>query len=344
MKKLIFSILSLLLGLILFFWLFNQIGWHGIKQAFLRLSGVEGIIALILAVFYTLFGALRWRVILKNKGFVFSVKELYGSYLACFAITYLAPLILFGGEVFRGYILNQKKPAFAKATAGRQEKNSLEKGIAASIIDGIFEYASEFLIVVCGIITLFFTINLKLNALYVFIGSVVLIITGIIFYFFFVKKKSLIKIIFKTNNHGAIIEQEIIDFFDFKNKYFQKAVFYSCIKIILRFFQYWILLEFLGKSVSLMFAISALGVSVLSMLPPVSADLGTHDFGSALLFEKMGLGSEAGIVFASIVRAINLTLSIFGIMFLVKTGIQMFQDRIFKKIDRIALVINKIRK
>ena len=336
MKKLIFSILSLLLGLILFFWLFNQIGWHGIKQTFSQLSGVGGIIAFILAVFYTLFGALRWREILKNKGFHFSVKELYGSYLASFAITYLAPLIFFGGEVFRGYILNQKK----------QEKNSLGKGIAASMIDGIFEYASEFLIVVCGIIALFFTIDLKINILYILIGSVVLIILGIIFYYFFIKKKSLIKIFFKTddNNHGAIIEKEIISFFDFKNHFFQKAALFSFVKIMLRFFQYWILLEFLGESVSLVFAISTLGVSVLSMLLPVSADIGTHDFGLALLFEKMGLGREAGVVFASVIRGINLILSVFGIVFLIKTGIQMFQDKISDKIDKLALVINKARK
>jgi len=332
MKTTIFSILSLLLGFALFFWLFNQIGWHGIKQSFSQLSGMGGIIALILAVFYTLFGALRWREILKNKGFYFSAKELYGSYLASFAITYLAPLVFFGGEIFRGYILNQKK----------QEKNSLEKGIAASIIDGIFEYISEFLIVVCGIITLFFTINLRLNILYTLMSSIVLIILGIIFYYFFIKKKSLIKIFFKTNehNHGTIIEKEIISFFDFKNHFFQKAVLFSFVKIMLRFFQYWILLEFLGGSVSLLFAVSTLGVSVLSMLPPVSADIGTHDFGLALLFEKMGLGREAGIVFASVIRGINLILSVFGLVFLIKVGIDVLQGRLFKKIDKIISKIN----
>jgi len=336
MKTPIFSILSLLLGLILFFWLFNQIGWSGIKQTFSQLSGIEGFIAFILAVFYTIFGALRWKTILQDKGFDFSLKQLYGSYLAGLSITYLAPLIPFGGEVFRASILNQKK----------QEKNSLEKGMAASIVDSILEYASKFLIVIFGIATLFFTINLKLNILYVWICSVVLAIIGITFFLFFVKKKSLIKIFFKTgqDNQGTIIEKEIRLFFNFKNRFFQKAVLFSFTKIILQLFQYWILLDFLGESTSLMFAISVLGVSVLSMLPPVSAGIGTHDFGAALLFEKMGLGREADIVFVSVIRGINLILSIFGIVFLIKIGIQMFQHRIFKKVDKIALAINKVRK
>ena len=71
------------------------------------------------------------------------------------------------------------------------------------------------------------------------------------------------------------------------------------------------------------------------MTPPISADLGSHDLGSIILFEKLGMGQEMGVVFASIIRSINLALSLAGIFFLIKAGVGIFKHKAIEVIDKI---------
>lgn len=332
MKKLVFSLISLILGITLFFWLWNEIGWQEIKNNFLRLSVLEAGFLILLSFLIVFLGAIRWRTILKSKGYNFSLKELYAHYLAAFAITYLAPVIVLGGPIFRGYVLSSKE----KKTV------ALEKGMAISFIDEVFEYVSAWLMVFSALFLLFLTAGLPLKELRLAILLGFLFLAGFIFYYFLIKKKSLIKLLFKAEeqNNGVKIEREILAFFEIKNKFFQKAFFLSLAKLSVRFFQYWLLLNFLGKPVSFLSGIIVLGVSILSMAPPVSADFGTHDLGSTILFEKIGLGKGAGIAFASLVRGLNLILSILGIGFLIKIGFDNLQQKLFKQISKIFLINN----
>jgi len=329
MKKALFALISFGLGIVLFFWLLNEIGWQKIKSVFLSFSGLEGGIILSLAILGAVLGTLRWREILKSKGYDFSLRELFGNYLASFAITYLAPMILLGGEIFRGYSLNSK------------EKNSasLEKGMAASFIDAIFEYVFEWGAAFLGLVAFFLTAGLSLGNSQA-IAFIILVLAGggTLGYFLF-KGKSLIKILFGVDEQNQVrkIEREVFSFFRIKNRFFQKATLFSFSKAFLRFFQYWILVEFLGKSICLPAAVSVWGISVLLMAPPISADLGTHDLGAAILFSKLGIGREVGAVFASIIRGTNLILAISGIAFLIKTGIVVLQRKFSEKINKIFL-------
>ncbi len=333
MKRFLFSLASLFLGIGLFLCLLNQAGWQEVKKTILAFSSIEGAFLFVLGFANTLLGALRWREILKSKGCFFSLKELYGHYLASFAITYLAPLIVFGGVFFRGYVLNLKG------------KNSapLSKAMIASFIDGIFEHGSEVITALLGLISLFFLISFPFKAFRIAILILVIFLGAIFFYYFFLKKKSFIKIFLKIDerNRGRKMEKEILSFFNPKNNIFQKAVFLSLAKTFLTLFQYWILISFLGKSISFLTAISVLGMSVIFMAPPISADIGAHDLGSAFLFGRLGLGRETGIVFASIVRGINLILAVGGIIFLIKAGFITLRQKIFKKIGKIHQLYSK---
>lgn len=332
MKKIIFSIVFLFLGVVLFFWLLNETGLKEIKTTLLRLSGVEGSFLLLLGALCALLGTLRWREILKSKGYWFSLKELYGYYLASFAITYLAPMIAFGGEMFRGYVLNLKD----------EHSTALNQGMAASFIAGIFEYVFEWLAIFLGLGACFFTTNIYFKNHNLVIFLIVLFLSGGFLAYRIFKKKSLIKLLFNVgeDNRGRMIEKETLAFFRLSNKTFRKAFLISIVKASLRLFQYWLLVQFLGKPVSLLYAVSILGVSVLAMAPPISADVGTHDLGSAILFENLGMGQETGIVFASIVRGINLVLAFGGICFLVKAGFATIQQKLFEAIDKISTIKN----
>lgn len=332
MRKIFFSLISLLLGILLFFWLLSRAEWQEAKNTFLRLSGMEVGLLLLLAILGTLLGAARWRQILKSKGCYFSLRELYGLYLASFAITYLAPIIVFGGEIFRGYVLNSRM----------KDSTPFKTGMAASFIDGIFEYAFGWLALLLGIASLLFTVGLPIKNLQISFFLIFLFLCGGLLGYFIFKKKSLLRIFFNVDekNTARSIEKEVFTFFKIRNITFQKALLFSFFKTTLRFFQYQILLEFLGRPTSFLSSLSVLGVSVLSMALPISADLGTHDLGSAILFKRLGIGWEAGIVFATIVRGINLFLSIVGIFFLIKAGTDLLRRTLLKKISKISFFNN----
>jgi uncharacterized protein (TIRG00374 family) len=332
MKKIIFSLVSFVLGVVLFFWVLNQTEWQEIKITLTQLSVIESMFLLFLGALGILLGTLRWREILKNKEREFSLRELYGSNLASFAITYLAPAVVFGRELFKGYVLGSQK----------KDSASFEKGMAASFIDGIFEFLFEWLAIFSGIASFFLIAGFSFHYLLLLVFIVFLFAIIVFLGHFILRKKSILKILFNIDeNHMArAVEKEILIFFKTKNRTFKRVLLISFLKSMLRLLQYWILIAFLGTPISLLSALSVFGISILSMAPPVSADLGTHDLGSAILFQKLGMGGEKGVVFASIVRGINLVLSLAGIFFLLRTGLGMLRRKLFNIIDRIVVLSN----
>jgi len=327
MKKLLFSLISLSLGIILLFWLVQKIGWRNIKDTILQLSFWELIFVLFLGFLCLLFGTLRWREILRQKGYQFSIAELYGEYLASFAITYLVPLVFFGNEVFRSQVLTLK----------RKDALLPEKTLSAAIIDRIFETGFQTTTIFLGVLSLFLITGSLLMS---FVVIVFLFFLILLFYYFFFFKKSFIGGFLRLdkNNHFRLIEKEIFAFFKIRNRFFQRALLFSFLKTTLNLLQYWILIYFLGSKLSFLEAVSVLGISILSMAPPISADFGSHDWGSALLCSKLGLGMERGVAFASIVRGINLILATLGILFLIKIGFFAFLQKILKKINKLLSI------
>ena len=68
---------------------------------------------------------------------------------------------------------------------------------------------------------------------------------------------------------------------------------------------------------------------------PVGADLGTLDFGSALLFKQLGLGEGVGVAFALMVRLNNLTFGLLGVLCLIKLSLVELRHKIVEKIGKI---------
>jgi len=334
MKKLLFSLIFLFIGLALFFQVSEQVGWQEIKKAFSDFSAAKMAPVLFLGFLAAFIGNLRWRKILKSKGYFIPLKDLFGHYLASFAITYLVPMVAFGGEAFRGYILKGKNGV------------SFEKGMAASFIDGIFEYVSEWLIIFLGLTFFFLKIGLfSSNPEFVFLFFLLFLAGSAVFVFIAFRKKTVIKLFFHLDDGhpGLKIEKDIFDFFNSKNPAFQTACILSLAKIFTRLTEFAILVNFLGESVSLASAFAVLGVSVLAMAPPVSADIGTHDFVSVFLFKKLQMNPAKGAAFASAIRGVNLFLSLVGLFFLIKFSLESLRDSLFKKAEKLSSKINRIK-
>ena len=77
------------------------------------------------------------------------------------------------------------------------------------------------------------------------------------------------------------------------------------------------------------------GASSAALETPISADLGTHDLATALVFEKMGLNRQAGVVFALIIRGANLIIVGLSLLLFSKLGFRVFKGNLLEWIDRV---------
>ncbi len=173
MKKILLFLLSLLIGIGLFIWIGKITGWQEIKQSFLLFTGWQGFVILGLTLLMMLIGTWKWKEILKGENIAISFRELFKPYLLGFSIMFLAPILLWGGEVLRSYILRKNNSI------------SWSKGMASVIIERILEWTANLIIIFFGLLFFLLMIGLPPIKLLIIFGSIFFVFSGLIIYFYF---------------------------------------------------------------------------------------------------------------------------------------------------------------
>lgn len=335
MRKVILFLISLAIGFGLLFWIIRAVGWQEIRLSFLSFSGWHGFIILFLTILMLMVGSWRWKEILKTQGDNISFFSLFKFYLAGFSILFFAPMIIFGGETFRAYLLKEKYSIPWK------------KGMASVIIDRMIELTIYMLIILVGVVFLFLHQGLPQGQLSMILwGVLVFFIFGIsLFYFKSFKKQSFLKFFAKLFNPKIDdgvpleVEREFIKLLKPKKAFFWKVIGLSCLKCGLVLARAWFLVLCLGKALSFLPALSVLSFSYLAVMIPIPAALGTHEAFQTFVFNSFGLGASFAPVFTMIIRGAELTLALIGLFILFKLGAGILGTILFKKLDN--LVNNK---
>jgi len=327
MKKFLLFLVSLLIGVILFIWIIQRIGLEEIKLAFFTFSGPDGLAILGLTLLMLIVGNWRWKEILKNQGNNLSFLSLFRLYLAGFSILFFVPMIIFGGETFRAYLL--------------KEKYSIpwNKGMASVIVDRVIELTIYILIILTGVIFLFSYRGLPPGYLAMILGGTITFFTVMIglFYFKSFKKQSVFKFFGKLFNPKVDdgepfeVEKEFIKLLKPKKAFFWKIVGLSCLKCGLALARVWFLIVFLGKVIGFLPALSVLSFSYLSILVPIPMALGTHEAFQTLTFYGFGLGASFAPVFTMVIRGAELTLALIGVFILFRLGTGLLGTILFRK-------------
>ena len=335
MKKFLLFLVSLLIGVILFIWIIQRIGLEEIKLAFFTFSGPDGLAILGLTLLMLIVGNWRWKEILKNQGNNLSFLSLFRLYLAGFSILFFAPMIIFGGETFRAYLL--------------KEKYSIpwNKGMASVIVDRVIELTIYILIILTGVIFLFSYRGLPPGYLAMILGGTLVFFIVMIglFYFKSFKKQSVFKFFGKLFNpkiddgEPFEVEKEFIKLLKPKKTFFWKIVGLSCLKCGLALTRAWFLILSLGKVISFLPALSILSFSYLAILIPIPAALGTHEAFQTLTFNNLDLGASIAPVFTMVIRIAELTLALIGAFILFRLGAGLLGSILFRKIEN--LINNK---
>ena len=326
MRKFLLFLISLLIGIGLFVWILKTVGWQEIKNAFLVFTGWQGIVILILTFLITLFGVWEWKVILKSGGTDISFRDLFKPYLAGFSISYLAPMLVLGREIFRSYVLKEKHLV------------SWPKGIASAVIDRILDFTVELTFILFGLFFFFLMVGFPPRNLAIILGVLLVLAAGTSFFYFKIfKRESIVKFFIKffipkyQNDHTPLyIEEEIFNFFKINDVYMWKGFGLTFFEKVIKLLRTWLLISFLGKNIGFSSALSVLAFSYLVAMIRIPADLGSHEAVQTFVFSSLGLGASAGTAFAMIMRGAELITALIGVFFLFRLGSKLLGKNLLK--------------
>lgn len=330
MKKILVILISLSIGIGLLYWVISVAGWQEIKKTILTFTGWQGLAILGVTIISTIVGAWKWKEILDGMGLSIPMRETWEMYCSGLVIRYFASAIVVGAELFQGYALKEKYQV------------PWSKGMASIIIDRALDWITNFVTMFFGIAFLFFKLGILSSKLALISGGMFLVslIGFSVLYFQFLKRESIVRFILKfvnRKNHNEEhkgIKKEIFDFLTVKKGAFRKSFIYAFLEEVLMILRAWLLINFLGKGVSLFPAMAILSVSYLVTLVPIPAAIGSHEAAQTLAFNSLGLGINTGIVYAMISRGADLILLILGIAILFHLGLRLVEIVLFKKIDK----------
>lgn len=321
LKNYLLFLLSFLIGLSLFIWVIKFVTWTEIRSVFLIFTGWEGMVIIALTFLEMLLGNWRWKEILKNEGVQISFSESLKISLAGFSLTYLTPMLIGSGELLRSYILKTKKQiTFAKA-------------IASVIIDRIFEWTDNLVVVFLGMVFFLYKINLPpRNSLLIFSGGFLLFTLGMSFFYFkALRRESMAKTLGKVFNHRLDekpleVENEIFHFFKPPRKTMWQCIGYAFLGSFIVYLKFMFLMMFLGKEIQILPILSILGFDYLVTMFPIPTALGSREAVQTFVFESLHLGASTAFVFTNIIRGGELVLALVGLVFFLRSGISLFQD------------------
>jgi len=329
MKKLGLFLVSLAIGIGLFVWVLKFVGVQELKNILDILISWQGLVIFGFTLSIMLVSNWRWKQIFEGEGVKISFRSLLGPYLAGFGVLYLAPILIWGGELLRVYILKKRNLI------------SWPKAMSAVIIDRILEWTFNLAAIFFGISFFIYKIGLPSSKLFIIFGGIFLIFVLAIFFFYFkaLKKESIAKaigkiFIKKLDGQPLDTEREIFDFFKPRNKSMYKAILLSFLRMVLIYFRAWVLVFFLGKNITWVSALIIFGFSYLAVMIPIPASLGSHEAIQTFVFKSLGLGISSAAGFTILIRATEIIFALLGIVILLQMWTGLLKNILLGKGDK----------
>jgi uncharacterized protein (TIRG00374 family) len=325
-KQKLLLIFSFLLGLAIFIWLGMITGWKEIGKAFAVFTGWQGLVIVIISFLVALIGNWRWREILRDSGISIPFFQLFKIYLGGYAMMYLFPILIWGGEAFRVYGLTKEK------------KLSWRQTFPSVIIERILEWTTNILVIFLGIFFFLYNVYLPPKEIIMIFGVFLVFFVSIITYFYIkaLGKKSIIRELVRnfakkevSDTNGMIaVENDVFNFFQLNRGSFRKGFALSLLRALMMQARVWILIFFLGNAIGFFPSLSILSFTYLSSMIPIPTSLGSHEAIQFYAFTSLGLLPSMATVFTMIIRGAEIIISLVGIFFLIKTGFNLVGNKL----------------
>lgn len=323
-------IASLLAGALLFSLTIKEAGIDNVKNTILFFPA-----SILIVVFLINFlaicgvGAWRWKIILESQNsHKINFAKVLRAKLAGFAISYLTPSVLVGGEPVRAYMIKE------------ESDYGWEKSFASVIIDQAIYFFTLLLFMIAGFLFLADHFSLPREIFYGF-GFIVLMTIfifhlfhsrtinknpdGVGLFMFIIKTVKLNRFSYIKNRESSICKTEkiIAQFFKNKKKAFIRSFFLAILESVLYATMIWIIVLSLGQIVNLTEAISIFFFITIANFIPIPGSLGSFEASLTFIFNLLELGKSNGFTFSLIYRFINIALVIVGFFALIYFEIKM---------------------
>ena len=316
-------------AVVLLAWSLGRLPVEDIFQALDHLHLESALILVLLNIAVVLLISSRWWLILRAQGQTINLFRLVGFRLAAFSVSYFTPGPQFGGEPLQVHLLTRHGIPVSSA-------------LASVSLDKLLEMAINFTFLVGGILLvlqsgllggLAFSQALASSQVLAFALGLLLIPAGYLAALWGGKRPlaGLLKRISNPRLRAStrlVGEAEALagEFCRQKPIALLAAVAVSLLIWAVMVLEYYLLLNFLGLSVTLAQAIAGLTAARLAFLAPTPAGLGALEASQALASEALGFGLVSGLTVSLVIRARDLLIGAAGLvlaaLFLKKSSIR----------------------
>lgn len=347
MRKSIFYIISLFLGIVLFVFTIKQAGIGSILKS-ISFFPIKAVIAVFIANFFAaiIISAWRWKVVIEAQdNCKISFFKVLMAKMAGFAMSYVTPSVFVGGEPVRVYMLKESVGC------------TWEKALASAIIDQAVYFFSLLLLMITGFLFLADHFALPRSVSYGF--WIVIIFSILVLYVFYKKiiaKKEnqegffmfilnilrLRKIKYIRRREGRIRDTEkiISEFFKNRRRALLQVFLLAIAEVLAYLTVIWVIASYLnlGDEVSVFRSISIFAIITLASFVPIPGSLGSMEASITYIFELLSLGGGNGFTFSLVFRLVNILTVIIGFTVIICFELKNLADKFMNAPNELSAI------
>jgi uncharacterized protein (TIRG00374 family) len=291
-------------------WSMGRIPVRDVFQALDQLQLGSTLILVLLNIAMVLLISSRWWLILRAQGQRINLLRLVGYRLAAFSMSYFTPGPQFGGEPLQVHLLTRHGIPVSTA-------------LSSVSLDKLLELAINFTFLVGGVMLVLQTgllgglasshvLALALSLVLVPVSYLAALwggkrpLTGLLIHISHPRLQAATRLVEEAETlAGQFCRQKPVALL--------AAVVISLLTWAVMILEYYLLLNFLGLSVTLAQAIAGLTAARLAFLAPTPAGLGALEASQALASEALGFGLVSGLTVSLVIRARDLLIGATGL-------------------------------
>lgn len=323
-------ILTLLVGLAILAVVIQRIGPSSLGSVFLSFIGWGAIPVIGLTILSVCVNLLRWKLILKHRGYNLPYRKLIGPWLVGNTFSYITPITYVGGELISCQMLKENSDV------------DWAKGFASIAIDKILEGTIMIVSILAGLYFFLFEIGIPSFGIGLLLSVSAIIGFAFLLFFFYsrsFRRKSIAgpfitrPLRLDHSKGGEVlktIEANVFEFFQPREKMLWLGLLLTIAKAVIIWLRSVFLIFFLGGDIVLGKAMSAQAFSYLSGFIPIPGSLGTQEAIQTYSFSSLEMGADTGVVFTLIIRAIELIIVAAGAVIFLHWGTRFMVARFIR--------------
>jgi uncharacterized protein (TIRG00374 family) len=320
-KKIIFSVATIILGLVCFIWAISYIGVDQILNQFSKIKPYYVLIYLAVSICIVLVLIMKWSLILDALGYRINFFNLLMYRQMGYSVGYVVPAFYIGGETVKSYFLNKK------------HKVPISDAVSSCIIDRAIELPMNFLLATVMFFIIISTIKLPLY-LFIIMGIAILFLFALsaAFYYKMYAKEYFFTYIFDKLRLGRFkklapmrkeimkTEEILIRFFNHKFKYVIFAFLMSAALWFFMMLEFWTGMKIVSFDASLVQIFLVIVMTGVSMTIPIPASIGVMELGQIGICLMVGIPAPVAVALSLLVRTRDLLWILSGLGYYLYSG------------------------